>query len=223
MDLLISDCDGVLVDSEVIALRVVERELVSRLPGVDVSALVENTAGMTTAAILEQVQRLSGRELPASTLGELKEAVDQALDEGLEPLTGARQALDAIAALKAVASNSGSRRLRHSLERAGLAAVFGERVFSADAVPSPKPAPDLYFHVARTLAVDPARCLVVEDSVTGVTAARRAGMTVIGFTGASHPVPGDQPERLRQAGAVRIIEHMDLLADLVNSWETRDV
>ncbi len=222
MDLLIFDCDGVLVDSEIIAQRVMERELTARLPGVDVAALVRSTDGMTTAAVLERAQAKSGRTLPATTLEDVRAAVDQALRVELKPLPGVRSALKAVSTLKAVASNSALRRLRQSLNQARLTAVFGDRVFSADCVATPKPAPDLYLHTARTLGVDPAHCLVVEDSVIGVTAARLAGMTVIGFTGASHVAP-DQGNRLRRVGASVVIDHMDLLPGLVASWTSGEV
>ncbi len=222
MELLICDCDGVLVDSEIIAMRVVERELAARLPDVDVPSLVYDTAGMTTAAILERVQRHTQRALPGGTLEQIRLAVDRALDEELEPLPGVRMALDTIRMAKAVVSNSSLPRVKHALARAELTAVFGERVFSADSVAKPKPAPDVYRHAANALAAPPARCLVVEDSVTGVTAARLAGMSVIGFTGASHVVH-DQEQRLLKVGALAVIDRMDLLPELVDSWSVREV
>ena len=220
MDLIIFDCDGVLVDSEVIAFRVLVRELEERLPGSNVARFVRDTTGMTTAAILAQVQSQVGRPLPAGTLGELQRATDLALDEELQPLPGVVDALAAIPALKAVASNSALVRIQSSLARARLTEAFAERVFSADMVAAPKPCPDIYLHAAEQVGVPPQHCLVVEDSVTGVTAARMAGMAVIGFTGASH-VPVNQGERLRLVGATVAIDHMDLLPELVNEWSRR--
>lgn len=217
MDVVIFDCDGVLVDSEIIALRVLERELVPLLPGIDTAALVHNTAGISTGDILEMVEQRTGQTLPPGALSVMIQAIDRALDEELQPIPGALEAITRIPARKAVASNSSLDSVRRSLARAGLTSYFGEWVFSADMVASPKPAPDLYLHTAERLEVAPERCLVVEDSVSGVIAARRAGMTVIGFTGASH-APVDQHERLRHAGAALVIDRMEGLPALVNDW-----
>jgi HAD superfamily hydrolase (TIGR01509 family) len=220
VDLIIFDCDGVLVDSEIIAYHVLVRELGARLPGVDVERLVRDTTGMTTESILELVERGARRPLPPGTLAVLERATDRALDAELRPLPGVVAALAAIPGLKAVASNSSLARVQSSLDRAELTQIFGERVFSADMVAAPKPRPDIYLHAAEQVGVPPTHCLAVEDSVPGVTAARMAGMAVIGFTGASH-VPVNQADRLRLVGAAVAIDHMDLLPGLVSEWSQR--
>jgi HAD superfamily hydrolase (TIGR01509 family) len=217
IELLIFDCDGVLVDSEVIALRVLETELGARLPGLDVPRIIRDTAGMTTEAILHLVERQSGRHFAPGTLEALRVATDRALDRELEPLPGVFQALEAISLDKAVASNSILERVSRSLARAGLTEVFGDRVFAADMVAEPKPSPELYQLASTRLGVPPDRCLVVEDSVTGTTAARLAGMSVIGFTGAGH-VPTNQGERLRLVGAIAVVEHMQDLPAVVKGY-----
>ena len=217
MDVVIFDCDGVLVDSEILALQVLSRELAPLLPGIDTAALLHNTAGIHTEAILEMVEQRTGQTLPPGAVSAIIRAIDRALDEELQPIPGALEAIERIPACKAVASNSSLASVRRSLERAGLARYFDERVFSADMVVDPKPAPDLYLHAAEQLGVIPGRCLVIEDSVPGTIAARAAGMTVIGFTGASH-APVDQHERLRHAGAAVVIDRMEGLPELVNGW-----
>ena len=217
MDVVIFDCDGVLVDSEIIALRVLERELAPLLPGIDTAALIHNTAGIGTGDILDRVEQRTGQTLPSGTLSAMIQAIDRALDEDLQPIPGALDALVRIPALKAVASNSSLNSVRRSLDRAGLTAFFGDRVCSADRVAHPKPSPDVYLHAAEWLAVVPGRCLVVEDRVSGVRAARGAGMTVIGFTGASH-APANQDEQLRQAEAAVVIDRMADLPARVNDW-----
>lgn len=217
MELIIFDCDGVLVDSETLALQVLVRELAVRLPGVDVARLVRDSAGMTTEAILEMVEHETKRRLPVGTLEDINQATDRALDRELEPLPGVADALAAIPIPKAVASNSFMSRVQSSLRRAQLTDVFEDRVFAADMVAEPKPSPELYLLASRRLQVAAERCLVVEDSVTGATAARLAGMSVIGFTGAGH-VPVNQGERLRLVGAAAVIDHMARLPELVNNW-----
>ena len=214
---VIFDCDGVLVDSEVLALHVLERELALLMPTIDTAPLLQNTAGTSTADILAMVEQRTGQTLPPGTVPRIIAAIDHALDEELEPIPGARAAIEQIPALKAVASNSSLASVRRSVARAGLTAHFGDRMFSADIVAEPKPAPDLYLYAAAQLGVTPGRCLVIEDSVPGTTAARAAGMTVVGFTGASH-VPADQAQRLYQAGAATVIDRMDGLPERVNHW-----
>ncbi len=222
MDLVIFDCDGVLVDSEILALHVVERELARLLPGIDAAPLLHNTAGISTADILAMVEQRTGRTLPPGAVPAIITAINRALDEEVEPIPGARNAVEQIPTLKAVASNSDLASVRRSVVRAGLTDYFGDRLFSADMVARPKPAPDLYRYAAERLNVAPDRCLVIEDSVSGVRAARAAGMTVIGFTGASH-TPADQEQRLREAGAAVVIDQMQGLAELVNGWPVPSV
>jgi beta-phosphoglucomutase-like phosphatase (HAD superfamily) len=105
-------------------------------------------------------------------------------------------------------------RVRSSVRRAGLDEIVGERVFSAEQVARPKPYPDVYLFAAETLGVAPERCLVVEDSVAGLTAARAAGMMTIAFVGASH-IPAGYAQVLRESGITRIIDSMDDLPALV--------
>jgi len=217
VNLVIFDCDGVLVDSEVLALRVLERELALLMPAIDTAPLLQNTAGTSTADILAMVEQRTGQALPPGTVPRIIAAIDHALDEELQPIPGVRDAIERIPGLKAVASNSTLASVRRSVARAGLTEHFGDRMFSADMVAQPKPAPDLYLYAAECLGVPPACCLVIEDSVPGTTAARAAGMTIIGFTGASH-VPADQEQRLYQAGAALVINRMDSLAERVNGW-----
>ena len=138
-------------------------------------------------------------------------------EQELEPMPGSHALLTQLSGPRCVASNSGERRLRHSLHCTGLMKFFaGNAVFSSEAVARGKPAPDLHLHAAETMGFVPADCLVIEDSVSGVTGARSAGMAVIGFTGASHAGP-DHADALREAGADRIVASMDELALLLSA------
>ena len=212
---LIFDCDGVLVDSEVIADQVLAEELAHRLPDdVDVGPMLHNTAGLTTEAILRRIGIETGVPLLGGTLDEIEQAVDRALAERVEALPDVDTVCRAIELPKAVVSNSSLKRVGISLHRVGLLPLFQNRIFTADWVSHPKPAPDVYLYAARSLRIGPRHCLVVEDSVAGVTAARAAGMSVIGFTGASHHPP-DQAERLYQAGADTVIAALAELPKLV--------
>ncbi|CAM3582751.1 HAD family hydrolase [Halomonas lysinitropha] len=218
METLIFDCDGVLVDSEAIAEATLVELLGGWLPDLDADTVLSQALGMTTANILRHLEGQSRHRLPE----EAKERVDQTIEsrllENLEAIDGVAEVIRTFRFPLAVVSNSRRKRVLASLATTRLDAVFGDApIFTADQVERPKPDPELYLLAAREMGCTPAHCLVVEDSVSGVTAAHGAGMTVIGFTGASHVPPG-QAERLTQAGAWRVLNHMNGLATLVDQW-----
>ncbi|MBB3330289.1 HAD superfamily hydrolase (TIGR01509 family) [Halomonas campaniensis] len=217
MDTLIFDCDGVLVDSEAIAEATLVALLGEWLPDLDADAALGQALGMTTADILAHLEGLSAHRLPARAAERVDETIEARLALELRAMPGVAAAIAAIDLPRAVVSNSRRQRVLASLGSTGLASVLGEvPIFTAEQVERPKPDPALYRLAATTLGVVPERCLVVEDSVSGVTAAHAAGMRVIGFTGASHVQPG-QDRRLVAAGAWRVIEHMQELPALVGA------
>ncbi|MFG6177087.1 HAD family hydrolase [Halomonas sp. THAF12] len=219
MDTLIFDCDGVLVDSETIAEATLIQRLAEWLPDIEVERLLAQALGMTTADILAHLEGLSAHRLPPEALGRLDDEIEARLADELRAIDGVAGAIAALDLPMAVVSNSRRQRVLASLATTGLAARLGEApIFTADQVEKPKPDPAVYRHAAARLGRTPDDCLVVEDSVSGITAAHRAGMTVIGFIGASHVPPG-QAERLREAGAWRVMSHMDELAALVAQWQ----
>jgi HAD superfamily hydrolase (TIGR01509 family) len=152
--------------------------------------------------------------LPPGFFERLDQAIIETLEREAAPIRGVREALEQITLPIAVASNSSRDWIELSVARAGLSQRIGEAIFSADRVSRPKPAPDVYLLAARESGVAPARCLVVEDSETGVAAALAAGMSVIGFTGASH-IPEHHPGRLLALGARQIVETMHQLPGVV--------
>lgn len=206
-DLLISDCDGVLVDSEVLADRVMLEALGAYVPRAALEAFLAGSFGQTAHEIVERVQRHFAVSLPPGLFDEIRQRSEALIAAEVQPIEGVREALLAMPLPLAVASNS----LRHSVvasvARAGLAERVGGHIFSADMVARPKPAPDVYLLAAQTLGASPARCLVIEDSATGASAALAAGMTVIGFTGAAHIPPG-HADTLRQLGVAAVMAHM---------------
>lgn len=215
-DLIIFDCDGVLVDSEALAAQVWAEFLsefgVTRSP----EELGARYAGMTDAALGRKITEETGVALPAEVPQLIEERANDLFDRELTAIDGVADFLAKDNRPRCVCSNSGPARLRRSLETTGLAGLFdANRIFSAALVAQPKPAADLHLHAASTCGADPARCLVIEDSATGVQAARAAGMGVLGFVGASHL--GDaQADALRKAGAGRIFTHMRELAALLD-------
>ncbi|MGM0982318.1 MAG: HAD family hydrolase [Pseudomonadota bacterium] len=218
MDTLIFDCDGVLVDSEAIAEATLVELLGEWLPDLDAEIVLSQALGMTTANILRHLEGLSGHRLPLAATERVDETIEARLVRELQAMPGVAEAIATIDLPKAVVSNSRRQRVLASLATTGLDQLLGESaVFTADQVVRPKPDPALYRLAAATLGTTPAHCLVVEDSVSGVTAAHGAGMTVIGFTGASHVQPGHDV-RLRDAGAWQVLTHMSGLAELVRRW-----
>ncbi|OLL29806.1 HAD family hydrolase [Burkholderia sp. SRS-W-2-2016] len=216
IDHLICDCDGVLVDSEVIADRVMFDTLTATLPGIDFAPVVKTAFGQQTSRFLAGIEKQFGVALPADFLDTIEHNVELALASSLSPINGVRDALQRLTLPVAVVSNSRMTRVSASVRRAGLQQIFGERVFSAEQVARPKPFPDVYLFAAQSLGVEPARCLVVEDSVSGLKAARAAGMKTIAFVGASH-IPDGYADALRAMGITRIMKHMDELPALVEA------
>ncbi|MER9406700.1 HAD family hydrolase [Mesorhizobium caraganae] len=205
-DLVIFDCDGVLVDSEIIAARV-EAELLT-LAGFEISAeeIAESYAGLTFKDIMMRVEAKSAIPFQASMIDRAEELVDRKLRSDVRAIDGAREAVAAVTAPRCVCSNSRSERIEFMLEKVGLLPFFAGRIFSGLEIPSKKtkPAPDVFLVAAEKLNADPANTFVIEDSVHGVAGARAAGMRVIGFTGAAHSYPG-QADALTEAGAETVI------------------
>ncbi|MCJ0972947.1 HAD family hydrolase [Pseudomonas sp. PS1] len=215
IDLLISDCDGVIVDSEILSHRVLFEALSLHVPAERLHEALEGTFGLTVPSIIELIEKRFGLSLPDTFDSDLRRQSERVVAEQVQAIPGVREALMAIDLPLAVASNSRLHNVESSLRRAGLSERVAGRIFCAEMVASPKPAPDVYLLAAERMGVAPGRCLVVEDSPTGVLAARTAGMQVIGFTGASH-IPAGHDQALRELGVTAVIERMQDLPELVN-------
>jgi HAD superfamily hydrolase (TIGR01509 family) len=212
-DLIIFDCDGVLVDSEVISCRVHADVLTRHGYPITAEQVRERFLGRSARDSNLEVERELGRPLPVAYDSERRELLLQALAEAAEAIPHIHDALDAIDARMCVASSGAHEKIFTTLSRAGLYTRFAPHIFSASQVKQSKPAPDLFLFAADRMKAEPARCFVVEDSVSGVTAARAAGMTVIGFVGGSHCRAGDEAN-LRAAGAMVVIDDMRALPGL---------
>lgn len=212
--LVIFDCDGVLIDSEVVAARL-EAEAVTEL-GLPTTTedICRRFAGTTTREVWATLERELGRPLPAGFFEAHLAHVREVFARELEAISGARAAVEAVRADGipfCVASSTQLPSLLTNLGTAGLADLFDGHVFSASQVKRAKPAPDVFLLAASQMGSDPADCVVVEDSVAGVTAARRAGMPVVGFVGGGHVTEG-HAERLKAAGARQIFAKMSELS-----------
>lgn len=198
--LVIFDCDGVLIDSEIIACAH-DAEALTRL-GRPTTTL-EFARRFTGVPFIDSWRTLEaelGTPLPENFLSDHRAALSARFLEELRAIEGVREALEAMDVARCVASSTGLASLRTNLQTTGLIDLFDPHIFSASQVKRGKPAPDVFLHACSQMGVDPADCLVVEDSVAGVTAARRAGMKVVGFIGGGH-ADDDLGDRLTGAGA----------------------
>jgi HAD superfamily hydrolase (TIGR01509 family) len=206
-DLVIFDCDGVLVDSETLSCTCLVALLRRHGIDVDLDVVFDRFLGRSVAAVADHYHAL-GHVLPDGFHDELRGLVFQTFKASLHAVTGVETVLRGLDMTYCVASSSDLERVIFSLELTGLRGLFGDRVFTAQMVSRGKPAPDLFLHAAEKLSVDPRRTLVVEDSESGVRAGKAAGMTVWGFVGGSHYAARDGRALLTVAGADRVFDRM---------------
>jgi HAD superfamily hydrolase (TIGR01509 family) len=206
-DLIIFDCDGVLVDSELLSCGCLSEVLAGYGINLGVDEALELFVGRSVAAVREYYQA-RGKPLPDAFAAELKAKVHGSFAASLLPIEGVGTVLQRLRLPVCVASSSDLDRVALSLGITGLFGYFAGRLYSAQMVKRGKPAPDLFLHAAVAMGIEPGRTLVIEDSVSGVTAAKAAGMTVWGFTGGSHYASRDGRAILQSAGADRVFARM---------------
>ncbi|MDA9490579.1 HAD family hydrolase [Bradyrhizobium sp. CCBAU 11361] len=194
-ELIIFDSDGVLVDSEIIALTVLVRTASEEGVAISLEDAIRSFRGLKMTECVREIERRLGRSVRDTFVADVRRATALAFDAELKPVEGIHAALAEIAVPVCVASNGPMSKLTHALGLTKLLGHFEGRIFSAYEVGSWKPDPGLFLHAAQTLGAHPSRCVVVEDSLSGIHAAKAAGMRVLGFTG------GD-PEIERELAAV---------------------
>jgi len=219
MKLVIFDCDGVLIDSEEIYVTS-EIEFLSKAGfHVERSAYMEAFMGLSPdawrAKIGTTARERNGHPLLENFFESLHIYIMQRFESELRSLSGVRRAVSKLDAMYCVASSTPLPELQWKLGHAGIADLFVPNIFSADMVDRGKPAPDLFLHAAATLAVEPRRCVVVEDSANGVAAGQAAGMKVIGFTGGQH-CPPDHETILLNNGAQVVIDDFAKLGSTIS-------
>lgn len=205
--MIIFDCDGVLVDSEIISNAVDAETLTAIGYPITQEAMIRRFIGRPKREIWADIEQEMGRPLPAGILDTVDAAIKQRYRSELKAIPGVADAIRALPGPRCVASSSEMPKLRLALELTGLIELFEPNIFSAIQVKRGKPAPDLFLFAAATMQTDPADCVVIEDSHAGVTAGIAAGMTVIGFTGGGHSFPG-HAHSLIAAGAATVIASM---------------
>lgn len=214
--LVIFDCDGVLVDSEIVAARVLARELTAIGFPLTADDCASRYTGISMGSVLSRVEAEWGRSPPVDFVERVSAADAEAFRTELRPVAGARKVVRELAQPKCVASSGRLAKMRLTLSLTGLLPFLEPHLFSAEMVARGKPAPDLLLYAAERMNFSPARCIVVEDSQAGVRAAVAAGMRVIGFAGGSHCAPGHDA-LLRAAGAPLVFTKMAELPRLLES------
>ncbi|MEM9750461.1 MAG: HAD-IA family hydrolase [Pseudomonadota bacterium] len=213
---VIFDCDGVLVDSEIIVIEIERAELAREGLHYEQGAFIAKFNGLPDkafrAAVNADAAERIGRTLPDAFFEAAHVAKDKALRERLQPVPGAAAMLSALQAPRAVASSTRKVSLGVKLRETGLWPYLGPHAYSAEEVARGKPHPDVFLHASAQIGAEPARCLAIEDSANGVRAAVAAGMRPIGFLGGAHCAPG-HGDRLKAAGAVELIATMAELAE----------
>lgn len=210
--LVIFDCDGVLVDSERISHQVLVDMLAERGVVLSLEQAVERFIGASTARCAAQLAELLGRPEADDAMREFARRTKAAFAADLQLVAGVPELLATLAALPlpfCVASNGNHAKMDFTLSHTGLQAMFEGRRYSATDVARPKPAPDLFLHAAACQGAQPADCVVIEDTPTGIAAARAAGMWALGFAAMT---PAHQ---LHAAGAHQVFSHMAELPALL--------
>ena len=209
-ELVIFDCDGVLVDSEPIANLVLKQMLQELGIVMTMDSVLDHFLGRSMQQCVQTIAQLLGRPPPASFADDYRVKTTAAFATQLRQVAGVDSALDNLSIPYCVASSSDHARLRTTLGMVGLLPRFDGRLFSVTEVARGKPAPDVFLHAARTLGAAPSACVVIEDTPTGVSAGVAADMTVFGYAALT------PRSRLVAAGAHRIFGDMCELSRLID-------
>lgn len=186
IELIIFDCDGVLIDSEIISATVLIDKLLSLGITIDIDYVQQHFLGRSFNSVKDHIKTQFNVALSDSFEYEYREALLAEFDNSLQTTQGVEAILTQLKVPFCLATSSSPKRTQTALNIVGLSAYFSERVFTAAEVINGKPAPDLFLHAANKMKVKPENCLVIEDSLAGVTAAKSAGMSVIHYKGGKH-------------------------------------
>ena len=214
--LIIFDCDGVLVDSEPLAMRVLLETIAAEGVHIDADTGFRQFLGRSLDAVIADLNTAYGLDLNQAALERMRRNLYALFERELKPMAGLIDALAEIIVPACVASSSQMERIRVSLSITGLIDRFEPAaIFSAAMVAHGKPAPDLFIHAAAAMGTDPADCLVIEDSPAGIRAAQRAGMRVFAFLGGGHIGPARLRQEIEALRPTAIFDDMHDLPRLV--------
>jgi HAD superfamily hydrolase (TIGR01509 family) len=212
--LTIYDCDGTLIDSERVVAKVCLKAIHNLGMDWTMQKYYSSFVGMPGHVGWAKVAEELGRPLPAGLNDIVNAEIIRLFETELVVLPGVRNAIERIGGPRCVASSTPKHDLVTNIKMTGLDDLFGKSIFSASEVKRAKPAPDVFLFAACQMGYDPEQCIVIEDSVPGVLAARRAGMLVLGYTGAAHD-PDLMRKNLLSSGASAVAAHMDEVPEFV--------
>lgn len=222
-DLVIFDCDGVLIDSEIISARMLVAELMRLGLTIDLAYVERNFLGRSYPVVMETIRSEFGLDLPPDFEAQYREALLAAFQQELKVVPHIHEVLSQIGVPFCVATSSSPRRVEISLSLVGLAPLIGDKVFTSTLVARGKPAPDLFLHAAEKMGATPDRTLVIEDSLTGIRAGLAAGMTVWRFVGGSHlgaTTPEEPQDALPHRRLVSFADFFQIAPDLQSARQT---
>jgi HAD superfamily hydrolase (TIGR01509 family) len=211
-DLIIFDCDGVVVDSEMLSCGCLAEVLRDYGVAIDIETVFREFLGRSFGSVEVYFLQVTGRPLPPDFRGEYRRRLLDRFRQALKPMPGIEALLTGLTVRYCLASSSDEQRLATTLDVTGLGKYFAGRTFHAAMVKAGKPAPDLFTHAAAAMGAAPARCLVVEDTMPGILAGKAAGMTVWAFVGGSHLIGRDAGTAFLGAGADRVFAAMSEFA-----------
>jgi HAD superfamily hydrolase (TIGR01509 family) len=214
-DLVIFDCDGVLVDSEPLSIDVLTSYFVELGVPMATDLAYSRFLGRSMATIVTIMHDDFGLLVTDRHLEVLRERLNARFRRDLKPIPHVAEALSGIAQPRCVASSSKPERIRLSLSLTGLLERLEPHIYSATMVKNGKPAPDLFLHAANDMGVDPGGCVVVEDSPAGIQAAKSAGMRVLAFTGGTHAAPSGLRDAVAACAPDAIFDDMRRLPELI--------
>ncbi len=213
--LVVFDCDGVLVDSEPLSMRVLLQTIEAKGVTLDLATAYARFLGRSLASICRDLGETDGITLDEADLEDLRRRLYATFRAELRPTSGIHEAIAGLDRPFCVASSSQPERIELSLRTTGLWTYFEGRAFSATMVARGKPAPDLFEHAARAMGHGPEHCVVVEDSPAGLLAAEAAGMRSIAYVGASHAKSPTHRSALERLAPDIVLDDMRRLPEIL--------
>ncbi|WP_077338573.1 HAD family hydrolase [Pseudocolwellia agarivorans] len=213
IELIIFDCDGVLIDSEIISATVLIEQLSTIGIEININYIQQHFLGCSFSSVKEKIHKAFNVKLHNNFENEYRIALLTAFESNLQTTKGIKTVLSQLSVPFCLATSSSPQRTEKALSLVGLTPFFKETVFTASEVKNGKPAPDLFLHAAKTMKVAPENCLVIEDSMAGVTAALSAGMQVIHYEGGLHMSDATHAVSI-QFPNVTVMQHWDTFITL---------
>lgn len=221
-ELIIFDCDGVLVDSELLSLAALGELIAASGIEMKPETVQARFQGRSLGSTVKDLHDLYKVDISEKDLAEMNTCLFARFRASLGPIPGIRQFINTLTLPFCVASSASPERIRYSLGLTGLLDDFGERIFSSTMVKMGKPAPDLFLYAANVMGVDPRNCVVIEDSAAGVQAAQRASMIGIGLTAGMHAKGVGYSDRLKMHGASMVCADYDEISQFLGKFEVEE-